>query len=209
MANSPAQCRDWMTGITAVTVRLRGRWAICSLQTGATCPVHIDQWSSRTRVGSSDQCSLRQGWKKRDIPSLHEKALAWDQTPTHRSSEADGWLELSGCSGGLFMLVNQNGLLPLHSCPQSSRKRKNSKSLIVLFFWTFLFNRELYHLLASWQYRILAIILLLPPFLVIADTKPQNRGRLMWPHVLQSVCLNCSKMWSSSVGTDHRQQKVL
>ena len=64
--------------------------------TGAIC---TDRWSSIPPVGPCAPSGWV--WGKRSRP------LAWDQSWSHRSTEADGWLELSGCSGGLFILVKQ------------------------------------------------------------------------------------------------------
>lgn len=89
---SPAQCLYWMALNAAVDLRRRGRWSRCSLQTGATCTAHIDQWSRSTPVGSSDQCSLRWGWAKRDIPSHHEKVY-WPGISRYISSQHWGrWM---------------------------------------------------------------------------------------------------------------------
>lgn len=116
-----------MALITAVT--LTSLWGRCSLQTGATCTVHIDQWSNSPPVGCSDERSLRWGWARRDIANLHKRVLAGDQSLSHYNTPADGRLELSGYSGGLFMLVNQKHFasFALLSPPQQ-RKRGTPNS---------------------------------------------------------------------------------
>lgn len=64
--------------------------------------------TSEAVVCSSDQCSLRLGWARIDTSRIHESVLAWDQSLSHRNTETDGRLKLSG-----FLVACKNGLLLL------------------------------------------------------------------------------------------------
>lgn len=61
-----------------------------SQQVGKLVTPALRTLTSEAPVGSSDLRSLRQGWTRRDIPCVHEKILAWDQSLSHRNTEADG-----------------------------------------------------------------------------------------------------------------------